>query len=219
LGGYKTPTRSLPPDFSSTLDAAGVTDAAARKKAEDFFKTSSVSPQYFTTAAAKMSKALYKKHKVSFPEAAAIAGYTGGNYRSLNEASRAGAMTPAQYHMAKYLDKGLAKLPNHVGIVKRGFTANSEEMKSLDRYQVNKVVEDYAVVSSGKGEGWGGNVKMILHSKTGKDVSTVSSSGAHEGGGEVAFRTNSRFYVLRREQKGGVLEIELEEVDWHEDED
>ena len=142
-------------------------------------------------------------------EAAAIGGYTDGLYSQLNTALRMHTMTPAQHSAFIAGNSGLAKLPSYTKTTRRGTTLSVAEQAY---YEVGQVVQEHGFASSGKGEGWGGNTKFHITGVSGKDVSSLSVSGPNEGGGEVLWPAKLWFKVTKKEKKGDVTHIHLEEA-------
>ncbi len=67
-----------------------------------------------------------------------------------------------------------------------------------------------AFTSASVGRGFGGNVRFTIRSLHGKRIDRLSRYPSER---EVLFRAGTRFRVLKRERRGGIVEIELEGVD------
>jgi len=57
---------------------------------------------------------------------------------------------------------------------------------------------------------FGGNVRFKIHGRRGKDVQPYS---AIEGEQETLFRSGTRVRVLNRQDRGSIVEVEVEEVE------
>lgn len=87
-----------------------------------------------------------------------------------------------------------------------------EKMETL--YRENKPYQHPAPASSGKGTGYGGNVKLIMRGKTNADVSAIAEFGTTGGGGEVLWPTDVQFRITKiTKLSGGNTEIWLEEIE------
>ncbi len=155
---------------------------------------------------AKAKLAANPSLKLSVGEASTIVAYSSSAYEKTNDALRAGVMDEATWKHVNKLNSALDKLPSHRGEVTRG-THLDEEMISL--YKPNMIVEERGFTSTSTGEGFGGNVKFKITSKSGKDIKKLST---HQSENEILFKSGTRFKVSKVEQKHGLHYIHMEEM-------
>lgn len=156
-------------------------------------------------------------HGMTDPELAALGAYSGDDRkwggRELNGAlwSRS-PLSPEHDAMGRTLLDALDKLPDHpVRELRRGVQLSSDELPSLARYRRGRIVTEHGFTSASVGQGFGGNVRFVIHGKRGKLIKDFSAN-RHED--EVLFRAGTRFEVLRRyDDDGGTVHIVMEEVD------
>ena len=125
------------------------------------------------------------------------------------DAERDGTMVPAQYDdYRKTLSDALRKLPDYPSRdLKRMVTLSPED---IARYVPGRVVTEAGFTSASYGRGFSGNVRFTIHGRHGKRIDQLS---AYPKEREVLFDAGTRFRVLRKRDKSGVTEIEMEEVD------
>ncbi len=152
-------------------------------------------------------------YRLSRSEAMSVIAYTGAIHRPLNKALRTGTASAEQLVLAKTLDNALKKIPVHNKTTYRNIELSKKELKAfLARYQQGAIVEEYQFTSTSKTEqniGFSGNVKFIIHGKTGRDIEQISLY-PHER--EVLFQTKKRFYVRNVQQKGWFKKTYLVEL-------
>lgn len=142
-------------------------------------------------------------------EAAQIIAYSGSHYGPVNRQLREGTITPQQYKYAKSLDKALRKMPPYEGTVYRKTDLPAEVAKKYK--EGNIVVERSFTSSSTSPHVWSGAYRYVINSKTGREISRLSSHGSEK---EVLFTMNSDFKVTKVVGK----EIHMEEIiDEHDD--
>lgn len=143
-------------------------------------------------------------------EGACVVQYTGSAYAVMNKQLRSGKMTAAVSEIVRATNAGLKKMPSHSGVVTRG-SGNPGDLASY--YEVGMVIEERGFTSTTRKSQTsfgGGDIVFKIASRTGKDVSEISS---HKGEQEVLFRSGSRFRVT---SKAGNV-IHMEEVEHHHD--
>lgn len=161
---------------------------------------------YCMAATAKVNQG--KAPGLSVGECAHVVAYTGSAYKDTNSQLRAGVMDEQTWKHASHLNKALSKLPPHRGQVYRKATLDT---KDADLYKSGFIVEERGFTSTAKSSGvWNGNVHFIIESKTGRDISKISS---HPGEQEVLFRSGTRFRITKAEKTQGGRKIYMEEVD------
>lgn len=124
----------------------------------------------------------------------AIAHYTGSGYWEMNQQLRARTVTPgsSMEQRVEALSTALGKLPKYEGPVFRGTILTPEQ---ISRYEPGKFVTERAFTSTSTdpGKAFPGNVRFLIDSRTGRDVSAYS--GAPES--EVLFDRDTVFEVLK----------------------
>jgi hypothetical protein len=124
----------------------------------------------------------------------AIAHYTGSGYWEMNQQLRARTVAPGSTmeQRIEALSTALGKLPKHEGPVFRGTILTPEQ---ISRYEPGKFVTERAFTSTSTdpGKAFPGDVRFLIDSRTGRDVSAYS--GAPES--EVLFDRDTVFEVLR----------------------
>jgi hypothetical protein len=137
-------------------------------------------------------------------ELAHVSAYTGSAYGPVNKQLRAGVMDERTWDHTNRLNAALDKFPDHVGTVYRKATLH----ENAGLYRPGMIVEERAFTSTSKRSGtWHGATHFEITSRTGKDVSRVSS---HKGEAEVLFKSGVRFKVISNH--GG--RIKMEEMTW-----
>lgn len=106
--------------------------------------------------------------------------------------------------------RGLSKLPDHVGQVRRQLKDLPPEV--LDRYRPGEVVTEQGFTSTTKAPGGSGQIRFVIESRHGKDVSQISGHAKEE---EVLFVPSTRFQVTDRsdDPKTGVTVIHMRELE------
>ena len=112
---------------------------------------------------------------------------------------------------ARILNNALQKLPRHVGAVYRGYESRRLSA-DFAKYPLGAVVEWPGFTSSTTDEdmAYDGNMLFTILSRTGRILGSYSDI-PHEL--EVMFRTGTKFRVLRAEQVGSDVVIEMEELE------
>jgi hypothetical protein len=128
----------------------------------------------------------------------AFANYTGPEHEYLNDALRTDTMDASQQARVDALNRALAKLPPHTGLVYRGADLPPDV---LAQYQRGEVVTELAFVSTSvdpavaNSSAFAGNVEFWIVSKTGRDISEFSQFPTEH---EVLFANGLQFYVVDR---------------------
>ncbi len=150
----------------------------------------------------------YRACGMSVAEAAAIRHYTAAGYSDLNQEMREGADLKDSRPMIDVLNSALRKLKRFSGAVKRGADIPKEVS---DKYQVGEVLSFPAFTSTSISTGFSGNVRFVIHSRTGRYIGMHSNFQNED---EVLIPAGSKFKVLdRQEDEKGNLEIVLSEID------
>ncbi|MEE3609691.1 phage minor head protein [Avibacterium paragallinarum] len=152
-------------------------------------------------------------YRLSRSEAMSVIAYTGAIHRPLNKALRTGTASAEQLALTKTLDNALKKISVHNKTTYRNIKLSKKELTAfLARYQQGAVVEEFQFTSTSKRSDlshFKGNVKFIIHGKTGRDIEQISLY-PHER--EVLFQTKKRFYVRTVQQKGWFKKTYLVEL-------
>jgi ADP-ribosyltransferase exoenzyme len=143
-------------------------------------------------------------------EIAAIIGYTGMDYSTLNSALRSNDPKRVA-KLSHYIDRasgGLAHLPNYVGLVYRGA---SPPPHVVALYVVGNVVEEAGFTSTSyvKSAAFQGKVQYTILSKTGKKIDFLSNFKFEV---EVLFAPGARFKVLEVTQSAGTTYVKMNEL-------
>ena len=134
-------------------------------------------------------------------EAAHIVAYSGNAYKKTNAQLRSGQLDPATYRHSKQLEKALSKLPAYDGTVYR--KADLTEAQ-FSKYKTGSVTIERGFTSSSTEMGtWSGSYKYQIKSKTGRNITQLSS---HPGENEVLFLPNTGFRVTK--VSGNVIYME-----------
>lgn len=151
---------------------------------------------------------------LSIEQKAAVHGYTDAEYGKLNAYLR-GEM-PSTPHLENYknlLNNSLDAIPKkYEGVAYRATTL---EKSVINQYKKalksgDPVVHDYFTSTSTKESGsFDGNVRFILQSKTGKDISPAS---LYDWEGEILFKSGTSFKVTKMNKAKGVDYIYLDEL-------
>ena len=153
------------------------------------------------------------RHAMSDPELAGVHAYTTSDgtwgYYPVNSALRSGdAKQIARFrHYRDTVNDALARLPDHVGVVRRGTTLPSDE---LARHVPGAEVTYDAFTSASTGSGYLGRHRFVIHSRHGKSVQPYS---AYRGELEVLFAAGTRFRVLEVDETRSTVNITLQELE------
>lgn len=179
-----------------------------------------------------MERAVDKLH-ILYPdipntELAAIHHYTkaGGNYRQLNRQLDKGELTEFNEASAELISRGLSKLPNFEGMVYRGTILKNKKFEEL--YFGDEVTHeiftsaskdlDVALKHFMRTKNIRKNEKAVfleIESKRGKDIESLSEFNGKlqsENQKEVLFDKKTRFKIVSRKEKQGVVYIKLLEL-------
>ena len=150
----------------------------------------------------------FKACGMTVAEAAMIRFYTGFGFREMNKALRLGGKPAEEAKIAaEVLNAALKKLSRYTGTVKRGTTLPKDK---LNEYQVGKIISFPAYTSTSLSNGWGGNAKFVIHTKTGRYVGAHS---AHPSEDEVLIAPGTKFKVIDRKETNVDVEFVLDEID------
>ncbi|GAB2721981.1 ADP-ribosyltransferase [Nocardia thraciensis] len=114
-------------------------------------------------------------------------------YEDLNRRLRDGTeLTPDQRRTADDISEGLRNLPPHEGTVWRGLELSAAE---IARYVPGETVTEAAFTSTTRDRRmrFGRSVEFVIHSSTGRDISSFSAAPRNES--EVLFGRNTTFQV------------------------
>lgn len=147
---------------------------------------------YLSAAETKInSNAKLKASGISAVDAAHVVAYSGAAYKEINQALRAGVMTPEQWSHTKQLNAALDKLPPHEGTTYRKATMPAAEMA---KFKPGMVITQDAFTSTSKHKGvWSGATVMTIHGTGGRDIQPLS---LHHSEAEVLFKAGTRFQVV-----------------------
>ena len=159
----------------------------------------------------------FDRRRMNDPELAVSYAYTTSDvpwgYARPNQALRAarrdGTEVPVQYDdYRRTLSDALAKLPDYPAAgLRRGVVMSPEDVA---RYVPGRIVTEAGFTSASYGQGFSGNVRFTIHGRHGKRIDQLS---AYPREREVLFDAGTRFRVLDRRRRSGLVEIEMEEVD------
>lgn len=139
-----------------------------------------------------------KYHNIPLPEMVAIRAYTTSAYSDINSALRGSDVSrlPQFEGTIKAAAAGLNKMPNFKGTVVRGITLPPEVLTSvLSNYEPGKRIVEKAFVSTSWAHGFNGNVKFVVKSSFGKEVSWMSQYPKER---EILFVPGSEFIVKNK---------------------
>jgi hypothetical protein len=138
------------------------------------------------------------KGDLSLTDTSAIAAYSGSGYKQINKSLRAGAMHEHEWGYVNNLNSALEKLPKHVGTVFRKADVPADV---LALYKPGMIIEERGFTSTSKSSSvWSGSSRYEIVSKTGRDISHLST---HPSENEVLFRSGTRFRVKNVVEKSG----------------
>jgi hypothetical protein len=158
-------------------------------------------------ASAKAEIAAGNSKGLSHSDISHIKAYTGSGYRKTNSQLRKGTIDVDTFKHTRNLEKALDKLPPYKGEVGRKTDLSPEQFA---KYQPGMVVKERGFTSSAKDKKkWSGDYHFVIQSKTGRDVSSLSS---HKGETEVLFKPDTAFRVTKISGKS----IHMEEFSFDE---
>lgn len=138
---------------------------------------------------------------------AAVATYSAEYYATINRALRKGTMNQKQKQYVKALNSALDRIKPTEGKVYRGAEV---PRKIVAMYKPGKVVQEKAFTSTALSQrvakdfmSYSGSVMFVIHSKTGREISSLSATGSHEK--EVLFKAGTKFKVESNDGKTIVL--------------
>lgn len=195
------------------------------RKIYDIFRNSQPLPlqnkqllmtSYFEIALSPLQQSMALNFGLSRIEAVAIYSYSTEDYKAINPKLRA---DPSPFEAITtykvFLNSSLSKLPSYIGQVKRGIKLSASEIAQM---QPGQVIEFSAFTSATSDLGlnrFENTHRLIIQSKTGKDISWLSANPSER---EVLFMAGTRFRVLsitpHVERNGRIAEweVQLEEV-------
>ena len=140
----------------------------------------------------------------------ALSDYTGLGYREMNPVLRADRVEPGPLQeRIDAVSTALQKLPKYDGLVFRGTRLTPEQIAV---YEPGKVVPEKAFTSTSADpdRAFGGNVRFVIDSRTGRDVAPYSNHPE----AEILFDRNTSFTVLDKQfdEKTGKTLIYLRET-------
>lgn len=145
-----------------------------------------------------------------------IAAYTGSHYRALNQALRTASAGAPQKRVEKLLNEALTLGPAYKGKVYRGLSLSGGERASFIANHKAALANGGALghrqfnsTSRSSGSSFGGNIRLVIDSKTGVHVKPIS---LHPGEDEVLFRSDAKFKVTKIDEGTSLVTIYLEEV-------
>lgn len=164
---------------------------------------------------------------LSDQDIASVVAYTQVSYVDVNESLRRDSLFDPDGRIGSMdnlrdfevdLNSALGKLPDYEGVVHRGagFITRSGAQEAFDQYssKIGGTVSEKAFVSTSKSPEASreGQIRFVINSKTGKDVSRISLKGTAEE--EVLFRSGSKFKVIAAKviREGREYLVEMEEV-------
>lgn len=143
-------------------------------------------------------------------QCALIKNYSDGGYQHINAALRSGTWTKAQHVYVKLVNKALAGMPRHTGVVNRGAGLTKEDQA---RYVVGNIVPEHAFTSTSTGGGFGGNTSFKI-TATGKRGASIKKLSNHSSENEVLFMARTFFHVTKVEgAPGGNMTVHMEEME------
>jgi hypothetical protein len=221
LGNESQPSTA---ERQATPDAArrDASAAAAYAKSLDAFKAMLASGEYAAnTEQLTPLVSMLRAHPQWGPlvadiadlELMAVIGYTGADYRVLNQALR-GNNRELVEKIKPYVDttvSGLRKLPDHKGTCFRGVKEASTEV--LEKYTKGKIVDEPAFTSSSyeRGAHFGGKLQFVIESSHAKKVDFLSLYPEQK---EALFVPGTKFKVIEHDVgSDGTHYVSLREVE------
>lgn len=145
-----------------------------------------------------------------------IAAYTGHYYRELNLSLRTASASAAQKKVEALLNEALALAPAYKGTVYRGLSLSGAERAAFIATHKAAQASGSAVghaqfnsTSRSSGSSFGGNVRLVIQSKTGVHVKPIS---LHPGEDEVLFGSGAKFRVTEIIEGSSLVTIHMTEV-------
>lgn len=136
--------------------------------------------------------------------------YTGSYYSELNRALR-GTPGDKDKQFAIITNRTLEKLPRFEGVLRRGLSSGKVLPQLQEAFNSGKPWVDKGFFSTSmRGKGFSGDLKLLIHSKSGAILEDISQFG--KGEAEVLLRAGSKFKVISLYQSGGSWYAELEEI-------
>lgn len=170
--------------------------------------TSSDGYQIHLADLAKNTAALdmMKVFGISSNEAVSIRTYTTPFFATINTALRTGKINARNAAFAAVLNRALSKLPKHKGMVFRELDDFPEDV--LAGYIKGAIITEKAFTSSSLLNSMSKSYRFVIHSKAGRRIEEFS---ALKNEREVLFKSGTKFKILSRQDKNGIILIELEE--------
>ncbi len=109
----------------------------------------------------------------------------------------------AALNQIKKAENALSRMPVFKGTVIRGTDINP------DNYKVGQTVTEKGFTSTTKNSNYGGDVKFVIQSKTGRDIDRISDYKGSEN--EVLFKPGTKFKVTKKESINGRPHIYMSE--------
>jgi len=156
------------------------------------------------------------EYRLTKLEAAAISSYTSDDYKVINPELRKSNPSKAVIAYATMINAALEKLPEFVGVVKRGVKLPGSVLQT---FYVGNVIEFKSFTSTTSFmelSSFEYGHRLIIHSKHGRDVEKLSNRNEES---EVLFKAGTKFRVIAARTNvtlGGniaELEYELEEIE------
>lgn len=152
----------------------------------DFYLNSKIVESIFRTENSEAIKKLTTEEFIS------ILSYTAVQYRYLNSYLRSSSVKDESTEvLISTLNRSLEKLPDYVGIVKRGISIYPGS--EID-FKEGNVVTFKGFTSTSRLASFDGDYQLVINSLHGKDISPISLE-KHEA--EVLFKSNSKFKVTK----------------------
>jgi len=206
------PSKPAPPsvtELTISPEAAEAVQKAAKKKAE------AEAAEYAKAAAAKAeaSKPVTKHTSpITASEIEVIESYTNGAYGAMNKALRNGTKLSSQEAIRiKQLDQAIAKsVLEKPCTLRRGISATDIASVIGPSPKVGDVVMDNGFMSSSKGKGFGGNIRMTINMPAGAHALDVQKWSNHSSEMEVILPRGSMFEIksFGKTESGVMLEVD-----------
>jgi 8-oxo-dGTP pyrophosphatase MutT (NUDIX family) len=131
-----------------------------------------------------------------------IQAYVGSHYGPVNEQLRNGVLSMAQHQYASALNDALDKMPKYEGDVVRGASLTPSAFQKYKDAVGGVVIENQFTSAGVKAKLWGDNT-FYIKSKSARDLRAFNPE---EGGGEVVFKSGTKFHVTKVEGKDIYME-------------
>jgi hypothetical protein len=138
-------------------------------------------------------------YPVSGFQAALIKNYSNGGYGEVNKKLRSGAWTPAQHVYVKMVNKALAAMPAHTGVLTRNTALSNADLQKY--LNVGHVIQEDAFMSTSTKSVFSGNVQFKVNA-IGKHGASIKQLSNHPGENEVLFQARTFFKIDKVEKKG-----------------